>query len=59
MLSYANQSHSIYQQHLQRNRQKLSANEQKAKERKRAAEAINVLEAMRVKLKRRNKKRTE
>ena len=45
MLSYENQSHSNYQQCLQINRHKVLANEQKAKERKRAAEAITILEA--------------
>lgn len=51
ILLYANQSHSNYQQCIHRNRWKVSASEQKAKETKRAAEAIKVLEAKQVKLK--------
>ena len=46
-----NQSHSNYQQCLQRNRQKVPNNEQESKEKKRAAELIKVLEAKQVKVK--------
>ena len=48
MLLYTNQSRSNYQRCLQRNYQKVSAHEQKAKERKRAAEAVKVLEPKQV-----------
>ena len=51
MLMYANQSHSRYQECLKRNRDKILAVEQKAKERKRAAEQIKVLHEKRSKLK--------
>ena len=56
MLSCENQSRSNYQQCLQINRHKVLANEQKAKERKRAAEAITILEARQLKLKERVRK---
>ena len=58
MVLYASQSHSKYQQCLQRKHQKVSANEQKTKERKRVAYAITVLEAKQVKFeKKRSMKR--
>ena len=51
MLTYARQSHSRYQECLKQKREKATNKEKKAKERKRAAEQIKVLEEKRSKIK--------
>ena len=51
MLTDASQSHSCYQQCLKQKREKATNEEKKAKERKRAAEQIKVLEENRSKIK--------
>ena len=51
MLTYARQSHSRYQECLKQKREKATNEEKKAKERKRAAEQIKVLEENRSKIK--------
>ena len=51
MLTYARQSHSHYQECLKQSRLAASREVEKAKERKRAAEKIKVLEEKRSKIK--------
>ena len=51
MLTYATQSHSRYHECLKRKREQVSDEERKAKERKRAAESIKILEEKRLQLK--------
>ena len=51
MLTYAKQSHASYQECLKQAKEKIRAKEMQAKERKRGAEQIKVLEAKRSKLK--------
>ena len=51
MLTYAKQSHTRYQECLKQAKEKIRAKEMQARERKRAAEQIKVLEVKRSKLK--------
>ena len=51
MPRYARQSHSRYQECLEQRREKSTNEEKKAKERKRAAEQVKVLEEKRSKIK--------